>query len=364
MNGGIRVLHVDDDPGLSEVTERFLERADDRIAVESAADAEEGLGLLDDDVDCVVSDHEMPGRNGVEFLRAVREESPDLPFILFTGKGGETVASDAISAGVTDYLRKQSNTDHYELLANRVVDAVEGVRTERRLKAQRRRFGILFERLTQPVVEAEYEDDEPIVQQVNPAFEEVFGYDASAIVGESLDEYIVPEGHDSEAERINRQVQDGASTKTDALTRRTADGEREFLLQNAAYDDGSGGFAIYTDVSARKERERELQHRNTRLTALFENFPEPTATYRYEDGEPRVLETNRAFRETFGFDPGEAAGEHIDDLIVPPAREEEAEHIDERVREGETIDEVLSGRPPTGSASSASGGSTSPTTTR
>ena len=150
MNGAIRVLHVDDDPGLSEVTERFLERADDRITVESAADVEEGLRLLDDDVDCVVSDYEMPGRNGVEFLRAVREEYPDLPFILFTGKGGEAVASDAISAGVTDYLRKQSGTDHYELLANRVADAVEGVRTEERLEAERRRFGILFERLTQP----------------------------------------------------------------------------------------------------------------------------------------------------------------------------------------------------------------------
>jgi len=472
MNGGIRVLHVDDDPGLSEVTERFLERADDRIAVESAADAEEGLGLLDDDVDCVVSDHEMPGRNGVEFLRAVREKYPDLPFILFTGKGGEAVASDAISAGVTDYLRKQSGTDHYELLANRVVDAVEGVRTERRLEAQRRRFSILFERLTQPVVEIEYEDDVPVVQRVNSAFEEVFGYDASAIVGESLDEYIVPEEHESEAERINRRVQDGASLESDALTRRTADGKREFLLQNAAYDDGSGGFAIYTDVSARKRRERELerlndlfqqaQHiaeigawetdlradegwwteqvnriyglpeghdpdpgegieyfhpedrpkiraaceravepgepydlelrvsgpddgaddrpvrwvrargepqledgevvrvrgtfqdvtdrkkrerelrrRNTRLTALFENFPEPTITYAYEDGDPHILDINEAFAETFGYDEAEAVGEHVDDLIVPPERREEAQRVDDRVRSGEAIDETL-----------------------
>ena len=472
MNGAIRVLHVDDDLGLSEVAERFLKRADDRITVESAADAEEGLGLLDDDVDCVVSDYEMPGRNGVEFLRAVREEYPDLPFILFTGKGGEAVASDAISAGVTDYLRKQSNTDHYELLANRVVDAVEGVRTEERLQAQRRRFGILFERLTQPVVEVEYEDDEPIVQQVNPAFEEAFSYDASAIVGESLDDYIVPEEYENEAEDINRRVRDGARLESEEVVRRTADGEREFLLQNAAYDDGSGGFAIYTDVSARKERERELERlndlfqqaqriadigawetdlrtdegwwteqvnriyglpsghdpypgegieyfhpedrpkiraayeravengepydlelrvtgpndaaadrpvrwvrargepqleggemvlvrgtfqdvterkererelerRNTRLNALFENFPEPTITYAYEDGDPHILDVNEAFAETFGCDEAEAVGEHVDDLIVPPERREKARRVGDRVRSGEAIDETL-----------------------
>ena len=341
MNGAIRVLHVDDDPGLSEVTGRFLERADDRLTVESARSAEEGLRLLDDGVDCVVSDYEMPGRNGVEFLRAVREEYPDLPFILFTGKGGEAVASDAISAGVTDYLRKQSGTDHYELLANRVADAVEGVRTEERLEAERRRFGILFERLTQPVVEVEYEGDEPIVRRVNPAFEEVFGYDASAIVGESLDEYIVPEGRESEAEDINSRVREGGRIESEEVTRRTADGKREFLLQNAVYDDGSGGFAIYTDISARGERKRELERRNTRLTALFENFPEPTITYAYEDGDPHILDVNEAFAETFGYDEAEAVGEHVDDLTVPPERREEAQRVDDRVRSGEAIDETL-----------------------
>ncbi len=37
--------------------------------------------------------------NGLEFLQVVREDCPDRPFILFTGKGSETVASDALSAG-------------------------------------------------------------------------------------------------------------------------------------------------------------------------------------------------------------------------------------------------------------------------
>ncbi|MFC7116354.1 response regulator [Natronoarchaeum sp. GCM10025703] len=121
----IQILHVDDDPSITDLTGTFLEREDDRFAVQTATSADEGLENINDrPPDCVVSDYNMPGTDGIEFLQAVREEYPDLPFILFTGEGSETVASDAIAAGVTDYLQKGSGTERYELLANRIRNAV------------------------------------------------------------------------------------------------------------------------------------------------------------------------------------------------------------------------------------------------
>jgi len=260
MERGIRVLHVDDDPDVPRLVKTYLEREDDRLCVESAGDAAAGLERLrDGEFDCVVSDYDMPGRDGIEFLEAVRERHPDLPFILFTGKGSEAVASDAISAGVTDYLQKGPNTEQFQLLANRVTNVVSQRRSERQLAAERERFQLLFERLTQPVVEVEYQDEQPIVLQVNSAFEATFGYTADEIVGESLDEFIVPEEFHEEAEAINDRGQEGGRLSSESVTRRTADGRREFLLQNAAYADGSGGFAIYTDVTEREERERRLR---------------------------------------------------------------------------------------------------------
>jgi PAS domain S-box-containing protein len=125
----IRVLHVDDDLSLLELTGEFLEREDNRLVLETATSAGEGLDQIGDrPPDCIVSDYDMPGKNGIEFLQAVRETYPDLPFILFTGKGSESVASDAIAAGVTDYLQKGPGTEQYGLLANRITNAVQAQR--------------------------------------------------------------------------------------------------------------------------------------------------------------------------------------------------------------------------------------------
>ncbi len=255
----IHVLHVDDEPDFADLTATYLERENDRVTVETATSANEGLERINDGApDCVVSDYDMPGMDGITFLTAVREEFPDMPFILFTGKGSEEVASEAISAGVTGYLQKDSGTEQYAVLANRITNAVAQTRAEHQLEQERRRSQVLFERLTQPTVEVEYEDDEPIVQQINPAFEDIFGYHASEIVGNSLDDYVIPEGKAEEASQINQRVQAGGRLDSVEVTRQTADGPREFLLQNAVYENGSGGFAIYTEITDRKQREESL----------------------------------------------------------------------------------------------------------
>jgi len=129
----IRLLHVDDDPALADLAADFVSRIDDRITVESAVSASDGLDLLEENqYDCVLSDYDMPGLNGVEFLKIIREDDAELPFILFTGKGSEEVASEAISAGATDYLQKGSGTEQYDLLVNRIHNSVEQYRATRR----------------------------------------------------------------------------------------------------------------------------------------------------------------------------------------------------------------------------------------
>ena len=255
----VRVLLVDDDPDLADLAATYLTQTEDRLTIDTAPGVDDALAQLSHtEYQCIVSDYEMPGQDGLAFLRQVRDTHPELPFILFTGRGSEAVASEAISAGVTDYLQKDTGTEQYELLANRITNAVDQRHAEKRARREQRRFETLFTQLSQPTVEVEYEGDEPIIQRVNEAFEETFGYDADALVGRSLDSYVVPPDRTAEATAINEHVRDGGSIEAREVTRETADGQREFLLQNAVYEDGSGGFAIYTDITARTERREEL----------------------------------------------------------------------------------------------------------
>lgn len=130
----IQVLHVDDDANFADLVKNRLEHETDRISVQIAAAPEEGLSVVATEaIDCIVSDYDMPTQNGVEFLQSVREEYPDLPFILYTSKGSEEIASEAISADVTDYIQKEAGSAHYTLLANRIQNSVSQFRAKKEL---------------------------------------------------------------------------------------------------------------------------------------------------------------------------------------------------------------------------------------
>lgn len=75
----------------------------------------------------------MPEQNGLDLCRAVRDDHPDLPFFLFTSRGGEEIVSRAMVAGATDYIQKEPGVEQYTLLANRIDNAVSRHRTEERL---------------------------------------------------------------------------------------------------------------------------------------------------------------------------------------------------------------------------------------
>lgn len=161
----IFVLHVDDEPDITKLTATFLEREDARISVQTATSVDEGLKhLAESEIDCIVSDYQMPGMNGIEFLETVREDHPNLPFILYTGKGSEEVASQAISSGVTDYLQKETGTDDFTLLANRIVNGVESQRHEQRHKF----LEALENQLTELAIEflqTEYRDIDTLIDE-------------------------------------------------------------------------------------------------------------------------------------------------------------------------------------------------------
>ncbi|MEA5389383.1 response regulator [Haloarculaceae archaeon H-GB11] len=122
----IHVLLVDDEPGLVETISRYVERETDDLVVHTTTSVLEAVSTLEEgDFDCIVSDYQMPAISGLDFLKAVREEDDTVPFIVFTAKGSESTASEAITSGVTDYVPKQPGTELYDVLIGRIRRAVE-----------------------------------------------------------------------------------------------------------------------------------------------------------------------------------------------------------------------------------------------
>ena len=384
----ITVLHVDDESDLATLVADMLER-DGAFTVETATDAEEGLAVLAEGrFDCVVSDYAMPGMDGIEFLEAVRADYSDLPFILYTGKGSEEVASEAITAGATDYLQKGGGTEQYDLLKNRIRNAVAQYRSEKRA-VKLDRIRTLASDINQALVRADCREEaessvcERIVATDRYEFAWIGAVDTDAkrlrpratagADDDYLDEIAITAGDgptgreptgtairerrvavteniaaDSERERwaeaaIARGFQSIAAvplahegTLYGVLTL-YADDPRPFdedecdLLSELGADVGHALHSFAIDEQRREERDRR--------EALFVNAPTPVAASRPlgENGEQHITDVNEAFETVFGFDRDVVVGEAVMDVLVPEEYADEHAEFRERTAEGEAI---------------------------
>jgi len=116
----VRILFVSTD-GDDTLFDLAAFEDSDRTEVTAVSTAAEGRNRLAvDDFDCIVSADELPKGTGIEFLTAVRERYPTLPFILFGTDMSDTVTAEATAAGVTDVVEYSVDTPQGELLLNRI----------------------------------------------------------------------------------------------------------------------------------------------------------------------------------------------------------------------------------------------------
>jgi len=327
MDSPIRVLHVDDEPEFLDLTASFLERESDRLVVETATTAEEGLErVAREEFDCIVSDYDIPGTDGLEFLDALREEYPDLPFILYTGKGSEAVASDAISAGVTDYLQKQPGTSQFAVLTNRITNAVEQYRSQRALEKSRKRLSLFFEQSPLGVIEW---DDNFEVVRVNDTAEEILGYTEQELAGRSW-EAIVPESDREAVTGVVDELLEAKGGYHSVNENVTEGGDRiicEWHNRVVTGDDGAvlAVFSQFQDVTDQKERERELEETRERMRHALD----VTDSTIYEIDLDTGLEARHGpFERLFGVPSGEVpTSEAFYDRCVHPDDRERVERI-------------------------------------
>ena len=127
---GVRVLYVDDDPGIARLVQKAFKRRN--CSVEHAASGAEALERLKrGGIDAVGLDHHMPGETGLEFLKKLTR-LPDPPPVVYVTSSGDTgVAVAALKAGAADYVSKDVGGEFLELLATAIEGAIEQKRLTR-----------------------------------------------------------------------------------------------------------------------------------------------------------------------------------------------------------------------------------------
>ncbi|MDD1699877.1 MAG: PAS domain S-box protein [Methanoregula sp.] len=131
----ISLLYADDEPDLLDLCKLFLER-EGEFSVTTVTSANEGLKILaDGKIEGIISDYQMPLMDGIEFLKQVRRDYKDIPFILFTGKGREEVVIEAINNGADFYLQKGGDPRaQFSELSHKMRQAIRRKKAEEDLR--------------------------------------------------------------------------------------------------------------------------------------------------------------------------------------------------------------------------------------
>lgn len=281
MTTTIDVLHIDDDPAFTELVATYLHRKESQISVTSATSATEALSKLDSNTfDCIVSDYDMPEMDGLALLETVRSQGTDLPYILFTGKGSEEIASDAITAGVTDYLQK-GGPETYTVLANRITNVVAQYRASQTAEQTEKRLREIAEQTTDLLwmVSADWTE----VLFINSVYQELTGATVSDVIENPLTFFATV--HPEDRARISaqlRSVSEGDVVDVECRINEKEGYTRWVWAQAEPIMDDTGevdrivGFA--REITEKKEQERKLEQlRDTSQKLMHTQSIEETA---------------------------------------------------------------------------------------
>lgn len=334
----LKLLAVDDEPGICELTKVFLERSEG-IEVETCNSVSEALAMLDkNEYDVIVSDYQMPGGDGISFLRTLRERNDDIPFILFTGKGREDVVIEALNIGADFYLQKGgSPMPMYAEMEQMVRIAVERRWQQLEIRESKNRFRSVLEKL--PIGLWLADKDGKLILG-NPMGQVIWG--GNPKVGQ--DEYAIfkawrlpgrePVHADDWA--LGHAVNEGRTTDWELLEIEGFDGKLRTIYNWAAplrneKDEIAGAFVINQDITAQVETLKVLEESERKYRSYIEKSPFGLFIAR-TDG--RFIDVNEAACRITGYTSEEILSMSVfdlhNDLTIPEARD----HFSRVVREG------------------------------
>jgi len=287
----LRILHVDDDATQLDMLKLFIDRLDGSMDVVSCVDPVEAIKLVaNNGFDCVISDYVMPEMNGVELVKHVKELK-DIPCILYTGQGSEEVAQLAFQAGVDDYIRKEIEPSHYDVLINSIRHAVDKHRAEEI-------YRVVFESNPEAILVTIDE----IIEYSNLASIALFGVEnRQELMGHRFTDFLV----DTESDEVSwislqRIVSDNRVIPFELILSAPPNQLKlvEGTVQNMYFFGKPAQFYFLRDITERREMERGLMHTQHQFDRILNHSLIGIALL---DKELIIERSNALFLKIFGL---------------------------------------------------------------
>ncbi len=315
----ISVLYVDDESTLLEVTRVYLERTGN-FSVKTAISAKQAIALLENEsFDAIISDYQMPVMDGLQLLQHLRETNNQVPFILFTGKGREEVAIEALNSGADFYLQKGGEPkSQFAELVNKVQQIVRRRRAERDLALSEEKYRELVENINDVIFAVGFDGS---VTYVSPRVRQ-FGYTAEMIIGRQFTDLVIPEDRQAARQMID-DIQQGLPQ---TLELRTADAEGTIRVVRVSgsgvITDGepAGIRGILTDITLQRTAEKKISESEQRYRNVFEAAGD--AMLIVDEESDVILDANSAALYLFGFTHSEITSIRHQALLADIPREQ------------------------------------------
>jgi PAS domain S-box-containing protein len=257
----MKVLLVDGDLNHLKVAEQCL-KMQGRFRVDNARSAEEAMEKMKKETyDAIISDCEMPGKNGLGFLKELREKGNDTPFIIFTGRSREEVAIKALNLGADGYFNRHGEPETvYGELAHGIRQAVERKKAYMKMWEREERLRAVFGSSPDAITVSDLHGN---ILDCSEAAWKMLGFSSKEeVIGKSSFDFIAKKDRQKAYESLKKTLEQGTVRNLE-YTLLNKDGE-EFWgeLSASILKDSLGnplGFVgIMRDITTRKKAERTL----------------------------------------------------------------------------------------------------------
>lgn len=314
----IRVLHVDDDSTLLEVAKQIMQDMNSNLIVDFALSVDEAFSKLSIECyDAIVSDYEMPSKNGLDFLKTLKQIGWEVPFILFTGKGREEVAIQALNLGADGYYNKQGSPETvYGELVHGISTVHEKWRIKQALEESEKRYSALMEQATDAIF---LHDIEGQIIDVNERACTSLGYTKKELVGRNISDIDINATDDNKGALWPRVI--ASETYTFESINKRKDGTTfpvEVSLGPINTDGQTLVMGLVRDITLRKKIERSLKESQRR----FQDLIETTGEFIWEmDPQGKYTYCSPQMEQMWGIKPESMIGKTPFDVMPVEYRE-------------------------------------------